>query len=163
MLCPVDDIWRDALLYNRWANLELLDQCAKLSEDQLQLTVAGTYGTVAATWMHLLAAEQRYLRRLTGTAPALSEKDSFPGVAALKEHARRSGESLVAAAERLGPADTTDADYDGRIVRLRKSLIVVQAIHHGNDHRTQIGTILLNHSIPLENIDVWGYGLTVQC
>lgn len=159
----MDDITRDALLYNRWANLELLDQCGRLTDEQLQLTAPGTYGTIAATWMHILGAEQRYLRRIAGFEPVLSEKQNFPGVAALKEHARRSGDELLAVAERLRSSETTDADYDGRTVRLRKSLIVVQAIHHGNDHRTQIGTILLTHSLPLQDIDVWMYGLTVQC
>lgn len=159
----MDDIWRDALLYNKWANLELLDGCASLTAEQMDLSVPGTYGTIAASWLHILAAEQRYLRRLTGNEPALSEKQGFPGIAALKEHARRSGDALLTAAESLRASDTTDADYDGRTVRLRKSLIVVQAIHHGNDHRTQIGTILLSHSLPLADIDVWSYGLTVQC
>lgn len=159
----MDDILRDALLYHRWANLELLDQCAKLTDAQLGLSAPGTYGTIAEQWMHILAAEQRYVRRLTGSEAALNENQDFPGVAALQEHARRSGDALIAAAERVGPSDTTDADYDGDVVRLRKSLIVVQAIHHGNDHRTQIGTILLSHSLALRELDVWAYGLTVRC
>ena len=57
----MDDIWRDALLYNKWANLQLLDSCARLSEQQLQLASPGTYGSIADTWLHLLAAEQRYI------------------------------------------------------------------------------------------------------
>ena len=60
----MDELWIEAFRYNRWANLHLLDVCAKLSEDQLHLTAPGTYGTVDATFLHLLAAEQRYLRRL---------------------------------------------------------------------------------------------------
>jgi uncharacterized damage-inducible protein DinB len=159
----VDDIWRDALLYNKWANLELLDACKGLSQEQLQLTAPGAYGTIGATFVHMLAAEQRYVRRLAGVPPALSEKDDFPGIEALKEHATRSGDALVAAAAGLQPEDTTDADYDGTTVKLRRSLIVVQAIHHGNDHRTQIGGILDTYSLPHPNIDVWMYGLTVQC
>lgn len=163
MLSLVDAITRDALLYHRWANLQLLGQCAKLTEQQLELTSPGTYGSIAASWLHILAAEQRYVRRLTGAEAVLSEKHEFPGIEALVEHARRSGDALVAAAENLAPEATTDVDYDGHKVALRKSLIVVQAIHHGNDHRTQIGTILLSHSLPLEDIDVWSYGLAVQC
>jgi uncharacterized damage-inducible protein DinB len=159
----MDDIWRDALLYNKWANVELLEQCGGLTADQLELTAPGTYGTIAATWVHILVAEQRYLRRIAGIEPVLSYEDPFPGVDALKEHARRSGDALLEAAARLGPSDTTEVDYDGRKVALRKSLIVVQAIHHGNDHRTQIGTILLSHSLPLGDLDVWTYGVTVQC
>lgn len=159
----MDEITRDALHYHRWANLELLDQCAKLTAEQLRLTAPGTYGSIADTWMHIAGAEQRYVRRLTGAEPSLNEKHDFPGIAALKEHLRRSGDALLAGAERLGPSDTTEVDYDGRKVTWRKSLIVVQAIHHGNDHRTQIGTIMLSHSLSLTEIDVWAYGLTVQC
>ena len=165
----MDDIGRDALRYNKWANLQLLDTGAGLTEDQLQLTAPGTYGTIAATFMHLLGAEQRYLRRLVGAEPTLSEKNDFPGISALKEHARRSGDGLVAAAESLRSDDMTQVDFDGEMVNLTKSLIVVQAIHHGNDHRTHICTILGSHSIPFADIQVWSYmlalhrGTTAKC
>ena len=159
----MDDIWRDALLYNKWANLGVLDGCESVGDDQLELTVPGTYGTIKATLIHMLAGEQRYVRRLTGAAPALKEEAVFPGIAALREHARRSGDALVAAAAALEPDATTQADYDGTMVTLRKSLVVVQAIHHGNDHRAQIGTILGAHSLPVPEVDVWAYGLTVRC
>jgi uncharacterized damage-inducible protein DinB len=159
----VDDIWRDALLYNRWANLKILDDCSPLTEEQLQLKAAGAYGSIADMLVHTLSAEQRYVRRLTGAEATLNEKHDFPGVEKLKEHAARSGDALVKAAEALRSDDTTVADYDGTKVKLKQSLIVVQAIHHGNDHRTQIGMILESNSIPHENIDVWHYGLSVQC
>jgi uncharacterized damage-inducible protein DinB len=67
------DVLRQALRYNRWANLQLLEVCSGLSDEQLQLSSSGTYGSVAATWQHLLAAEQRYLRRLTGVDPQINE------------------------------------------------------------------------------------------
>ena len=75
-----------------------------------------------------------------------------------------SGDALLAAAAALKPDDTTQAEYDdGQIVKLPQSVVVVQAIHHGNDHRTHIYTILGSHSIAFEAIDVWSYGLVVQC
>jgi len=153
----VDDIWRDALLYNRWANLQVIDECAKLNTEQLELTVPSTYGTIAANLIHLIGAEQRYLRRLTGFEPTLSEKQSFPGLAKLREAAVQSGDALVEAAAGLRPGDATQVDFDGEMVAMPKSLIVVQAIHHGNDHRTQIGMILGQHSLPVPDIDVWSY------
>jgi len=159
----MDDIWRDALLYNRWANLQILDDCSTLDEEQLRLTTPGAYGSIAAMLQHLLSAEQRYVKRLTGAEPALNEKHPFPGVDGLKDHARRSGDALVKAAEALEAGDSTEVDYDGARVSLPKSLIVVQAIHHGNDHRTQVGMILEGNSIPHHEIDVWHYGLTPQC
>jgi hypothetical protein len=84
-------------------------------------------------------------------------------VGRLIEHARHSGQALLSAAASLKADDTTEVDYEGRKLSLRKSLIVVQAIHHGNDHRTQVGMILESNSIPHQEIDVWHYALTLQC
>ena len=148
----------EAFRYNRWANLHLLDVCAKLSDEQLQLTSPGTYGTIAATWMHLLAAEQRYLRRFEASEPPLSESDEFPGMAALKEQASRTGDELIEAAGRITPDDVIDAKYGGEPLRLHLGVVIIQALHHGNDHRTHICTILGHHGIPYGDMDVWAYG-----
>ena len=72
----MDQLLIEAFRYNKWANLHLLDVCAKLSDDQLQLTAPGTYGTISSTLLHLVAAEQRYLRRLAGTKPEINERDN---------------------------------------------------------------------------------------
>jgi uncharacterized damage-inducible protein DinB len=153
----------DALLietfrYNKWANLHLLDVCAALSEEQLQLTAPGTYGTVSDTLLHLLSAEQRYLRRLDGTKPDVNEREPAPSIATLREHAVRSGDQLIEAARRITPDDTIDEERDGRLMRLHLGVVLVQAIHHGNDHRTHMCTILGLHGIPYGEMDVWAYG-----
>ena len=36
-------------------------------------------------------------------------------------------------------------------------VVVLQAIHHGNDHRTHAGTVLLNQQLEAPEIDVWSY------
>jgi uncharacterized damage-inducible protein DinB len=89
----MDDLLTEAFRYNRWANLHLLDVCSNLSEEQLELTAAGTYGTIAATLLHLCSAEQRYLRRLAGIKPVINERDPAPSLAVLREHAIRSGQA----------------------------------------------------------------------
>ena len=154
-------MWIEAFRYNRWANLHLLDVCATLSEDQLQLTAAGTYGTIAATFLHLVSAEQRYLRRLAGTTPEINERDPAPTVAVLREHAARSGDQLIEAARRVTPEDTIDEERDGKLIRLRLGVVIIQALHHGNDHRTHVCTILGQHGIPYGEMDVWAYGETI--
>src|SRR5256885_15248858 len=118
--------------YNRWATLHVLDICSTLDEPQLQLAASGTYGTIAATLQHLLAAEQRYVRRLLGSEPRLSEKDEFPGVARLSEHAMRSGDDLIEAAGVDPDASTPAGDRRGKHWGG-----MTQAIHHGTDHRAQ--------------------------
>ena len=149
----------EAFRYNKWANLRILDVCAKLSDEQLQLTAPGTYGTIANTLLHLLSAEQRYLRRLVGTEPKLNERDPMPKVAVLREYGERSGDKLIEAAAKITPNDTIDEERDGRLMRLHLGVVLVQAIHHGTDHRTHICTILGHHGIEYGDIDVWAYGV----
>jgi uncharacterized damage-inducible protein DinB len=154
----VDELLIEAFRYNKWANLHLLDGCAELSHEQLLLTAPGTYGTISATLLHLFAAEQRYLRRLAGTKPEINERDPALSVAVLREHATRSGDGLIEAARRVTPDQTLDEERDGRINRLHLGVVLVQAMHHGNDHRTHICTILGTHDIPYGDMDVWAYG-----
>ena len=154
----MDELLIEAFRYNKWANLHLLDVCAQLPEEQLQLSSPGTYGTISATLMHLLAAEQRYLRRLAGTKPDISERDAAPSIAVLREHAVRSGDQLIDAARGIKPDDSIDEERDGARMRLHLGVVLVQAMHHGNDHRTHICTILGAHDIPYGDMDVWSYG-----
>jgi uncharacterized damage-inducible protein DinB len=152
----MSDFLVQALRYNRWANLQLLDVCSRLSDEQLQLSSAGTYGSITSTWQHLLAAEQRYLRRLVGYEPRIAESDAFPGIAALKQQAAESGDRLIAAADKAAP-DGTSPDGDGGGVR--HWLVMAQAIHHGTDHRTHICTILGQNGISYGDLDVWAFGV----
>ena len=149
----------EAFRYNKGANLHLLDVCANLSDEQLQLTAAGTYGTIASTLRHLMSAEQRYLRRLEGSTPGINENEPALSIASLREHAVRSGDHLIEAARRITPHDTIDEERDGRLMRLKLGVVLVQAMHHGNDHRTHICTILGAHDIPYGDMDVWAYGV----
>lgn len=154
----MDELLIEAFRYNKWANLHLLDVYATLSEEQRHLTSRGTYGTIAATLLHLLSAEQRYLRRLSGTKPDINEREAVPSAATLREHAVRSGDQLIEAASRITPRDTIDEERDGRLMRLHLGVVLVQAMHHGNDHRTHVCTILGDHDIPYGDMDVWAYG-----
>jgi uncharacterized damage-inducible protein DinB len=148
----------EAFRYNRWANLHLLDVCGKLSSEQLQLTTPGTYGTVAATLHHLLGAEQRYLRRLVGHEPQLSERDEFPGVLALRSVAERSGDQLIEVAARLTGGKLVETQYGDETFKIDLGVVLIQAMHHGNDHRTHVCTILGAHGIEYGDMDVWTYG-----
>ena len=151
-------MWIEAFKYHKWANLHLLDACAQLSDEQLQLTSPGTYGTIASTFQHLVGAEQRYLRRFDGIEPAVREDDEFPGVARLREIAAVAGDRLIEAARKVGPEDTAETDFDEGKVKLHLSVVMIQALHHGNDHRTHVCTILGAHDITYGDMDVWSYG-----
>ena len=107
----MESLWIETFKYHQWANAHLVDQCSKLTEEQLQLTAPGTYGTIAKTWQHLVAAEQGYIMRLGGSQRLLSGDDPFPGMAKIAEHLSRSdGEGTVEATARrsvTGPSPST--------------------------------------------------------
>jgi uncharacterized damage-inducible protein DinB len=85
----MDDIWRDALLFHKWANQKVLDACANLSGEQLRLTAPGTYGTIADTLQHLLSAERGYVRRLTNAERIRPRRVRSRALRRLKESSRR--------------------------------------------------------------------------
>ncbi len=86
----ITDLYR----HNEWANLRLLEACRALTDEQLDTRAVGTHGSIRGTCVHLVAGEQRYIRRLGGetAAPDVRETDPFPGFdvieAAVRDNAR---------------------------------------------------------------------------
>jgi uncharacterized damage-inducible protein DinB len=146
----------DFFKYNLWANLRLLDACAQLSDAQLDATMHGTFGSVRDTLMHILSAEEDYVRDLTGTTPTppLEELTTFPGFDELRRRAEWSGKELITVAEQkdLSQILHLPGDYDAQGV-----IVLIQALNHAIDHRSQIATILSQQNIKLARLDGWGY------
>jgi len=44
-----------------WATGMLLDHCRSLTQEQLQLTAPGTYGSIQKTFAHIVRANEGYL------------------------------------------------------------------------------------------------------
>src|SRR5438309_8565048 len=129
----------EAFRYNKWANLHLLDVCAEFTGEQLQMSAPGTYGTIASTFLHLLAAEQRYLKRLGAGEPQFNERDEpFPGIAVLREHAVRSGDKLIALAPYVSPDEDHETDRDRGRPKVCCRAAAVPALQHATDRRTRI-------------------------
>jgi len=148
----------EAFRYHRWANDRLLDLCIGLADAQLELTTPGTYGTIKSTWQHVAGAEQRYAARLDGKDVVFGEQDVFPGIARLKEVIAGSTDRLTELAGNLQPDPNYVANFrDGRY-RVEPGIILLQALHHGNDHRTHVCTILGAHGIDYGDMDLWAYG-----
>jgi uncharacterized damage-inducible protein DinB len=147
----------DFFKYNLWANLCLLDACAQLSDAQLDATMNGTFGSVRETLLHLLAAEEGYVKSFTGTTPtpSLKEVTTFPGFDELRRRAERSGNELITIAEQR---DLSQIFYlDGGTYEAPAIVVVIQAINHAVDHRSQIATLLSQQGIELPALDGWGY------
>ena len=147
--------------HNRWANLRLIDACAGLDATQLDQGVAGTYGSIADTLVHLVAAEGRYVAGLgdrSGRARQVSEEAPFPGVAALRAHAEWSGGWLIDFVGTVEGDPIVEDDWSGEVERLPTSLLLTQAIDHATEHRVQIATILTQLGIEPPEMDGWAWG-----
>jgi uncharacterized damage-inducible protein DinB len=70
--------------YGYWANRKLLAVVAQLTQEQFTKTVAGSYGSVRNTLVHILSAEWGWLDRCGGhpRGPALTS-DDYPDVKSL--------------------------------------------------------------------------------
>jgi uncharacterized damage-inducible protein DinB len=147
----------DFYKYNLWANLRLLDACAYLSDAQLDATIPGTFGSVRETLMHLFSAEEGHARSLTGTSPTprLADLTPFPDFDELRRRAKRSGEALITVAEQGDLSQILHLDggtYDAPVI-----VVLIQAVNHAIDHRSQIATLLSQQEIEPPELDGWSY------
>jgi uncharacterized damage-inducible protein DinB len=71
--------------YGYWANARVFDVVSALSEDEFTRTVAGSYGSIRNTLVHMLSAEAGWLDRCGGPprGPKLNPAD-FPTAASVK-------------------------------------------------------------------------------
>lgn len=156
---PITTGLPDFFKYNLWANQRLLDACAHLSDPQLDATTKGVFGSVRETLMHLFTAEEGYSRHFNFTGPAptprLADFTHFPGFDELQQRAERSGKELIAIAEQgdLGHILHLDGGtYDASVM-----VVLIQAVNHAIDHRSQIAMLLSQQGIELPDLDGWAY------
>lgn len=168
----VEKTMTDALLelyrHKTWATLRLIEYCHGLADEHLDATIPGTFGTIRQTLRHLVRADEGYFSLLT--RKRLSEplpdglvklKDLPDGPIALDELAKRT--RVLAPRWELLAQDT---DLPGREVtttdgwRVPGAVPMAQAIHHADDHRSHVLSILgargLNAPEP-NGLDLWGY------
>lgn len=145
--------------HHRWANERMLEACLPLTDAQLATEVAGTYGRLDATLMHLGGAEGGYLNALSGWLPpegySLAEGVAFPGVALLIERMRMTGDALVEVAREL-PADRQLRDEESG--ELQPAWVtLLQAAYHATEHRQQIATMLTHLGVEPPEPDLWAF------
>ena len=151
----------DAFRHNTWATVRLVDHCGSLTQEQLQATAPGTYGSILATLQHIVGAENHYLWRLSGEQPPWPREAAE--AAELGEIGRMAGE-LGRLWEQLltGPLDgdelITGHNREGSAFEVRSGVIAAQNLNHGNEHRSQVATILTTLGIDPPEIDGWAWG-----
>lgn len=132
---PLATIFR----HNLWANLRLIDCCAALTSEQLNATLAGTFGTIRDTLEHIVTSEQSYFSRIS-TGQRYPRPDDAPPLGALEEMlalARTTGSGLIEWAPKVQAGDTVEVDWDGTPRDVPKSIILAQVINHATEHRSR--------------------------
>ncbi|MCP4140155.1 MAG: damage-inducible protein DinB [Chloroflexi bacterium] len=144
--------------HNLWANLQLLDLCAKLTDEQLDSTLDGTFGSIRDTWQHIARAEQAYFSRVSTGKLYQHPKgtDTMP-IEEIRETLRFSGEGFIKRAPEVKEDETVTINWDGEPRDVPKTILLTQAINHATEHRSQIMTILTQLGIQPPDLDGWTY------
>jgi uncharacterized damage-inducible protein DinB len=162
------DVLRALFAHHLWATGRLIEHLAALPADRLDGAVPGTYGSMIETLTHLMDADSRYLHRTQDPSPPPASASHREGISLdtlreeLPEHRRRWDEVL----DRLERGELSSSilgrsDYPD--TRDAEGMLLLQAIHHGNDHRTQICSTLgaMGEEVPdLDGWEFWRSGRT---
>ena len=134
--------------YSYWANRKMFSVLTQLTPEQFTQNVAGSYGSVRNTLVHILSAEWGWLDRCGGPArgPALKAED-YPTVDSLIDRW-----TTVEAQMRSFLASLTDADLvrsiefklhaADRAHVMRLGDLLQHGANHGVHHRGQVALLL---------------------
>jgi len=148
--------------YSYWANRQLFDVLSHLTDEQFTQPVAGSYGSIRNTLVHVLSAEWGWLDRCGGTprGPALTATD-YPNVALVRDRWQQ-----VERHVREFLSGLRDEDLD-RIVEWalgggpkhtsRLGELMRHAVIHGVHHRGQVALLLRLLGYTPGNFDVLVY------
>ena len=144
--------------YHTWATLRLLDHCAVLPAEQLEYTAPGVYGTIQHTLAHLITADAIYLARVTYDDSIRISDSASLSLGELRDHFVRQSHVWENILDHLDEFDPTlPAREDHPDLPHALNLFLNQAIHHGNDHRTHVCSILGANGVAVPEIDGWTY------
>jgi uncharacterized damage-inducible protein DinB len=157
--------------YGYWANQKIFDVLAQLTREEFTQQVAGSFGSVRNTMVHMMSAEWGWLDRSGGAkrGPALVATN-YPTVASLVDQWRQ-----VEADMRQFLAALTDSDlhqlrefsFGGPAFSLRRGDLLQHAAIHCVHHRGQVALLLRSLGHAPGNFDVLFYygqdqGVTLQ-
>jgi uncharacterized damage-inducible protein DinB len=144
--------------HNRWANVRILERCAGLTDEQLDATIVGAFGSIRDTLQHIVTAERSYFSRISTGQPYRRPEGAPPlNIAEMTESARTSGSGLIDWAPKVQAGDTVPVNWEGAPRDVPKTILLTQAINHATEHRAQIMAILTQLGIQPPNLDGWSY------
>jgi uncharacterized damage-inducible protein DinB len=141
-----------------WANLRLLERCAKLSGEQLDASIPGAYGSIQDTLQHIVLSEQSYFSRISTGQLLRRPPDIQPlTIEEMVESMRTTGLGFIEWAPKVGASDTVQLDWQGTPREVPKAIILTQVINHATEHRAQIMAIMTQLGIEPPDLQSWSY------
>jgi len=145
--------------YNSWANRKLIDAMSGLAPDQFTQNVAGSYGSLRNTLVHMMSAEWGWIDRCGGPkrGPAL-KADDYPTIESVTSRWRE-----VESHFRGFLSTLTDADLDRAVEftlpginarALPIGALLQHAANHSAHHRGQIAILLRTLGRAPGNVDL---------
>jgi uncharacterized damage-inducible protein DinB len=151
----MSDVLAKIFEHNNWANIQMIQACAALSDDLLDAEPhSATKGTIRQTLLHMIASQRGYLTLLT--MPVERRERTPLAFEDLKEVAQSSGEALLDLIRKDEVPRTRLQTADGYYVE--PWVVLLQIINHATEHREQINSMLTAlGQAPLDQ-DGWSYG-----
>jgi uncharacterized damage-inducible protein DinB len=153
--------------YSYWANRKLMEVVRHLTDEQFTQAVAGSYGSIRNTLVHILSTEWFWLERCGGRPRgAALEASDFPTAESLQDLWK-----LVEGHVRKFLASLRDEDLDqivqfklsnGQQLAMLRGAIMQHAAIHGIHHRGQISLLLRSLGHVPGNFDYLFYGAEPQ-
>ena len=144
--------------HNLWANVRLFEVCAHLSDEQLDASVTGGYGSIRDTMQHIVNSERSYLQRITTGQPYRRPQGAPPlTMAEMQDSIRTSGEGFIVAAPNVQAQDSVAVDWEGTPRSVPSTILLTQAINHATEHRAQITAVLTHLGVEPPSLDGWTY------
>ncbi len=133
--------------YNYWANQKIISVIQQLTPDEFIKDVAGGYGSIRNTLVHILSTEWGWLSRCGGQKRGPSLKaDNYPTVDLIISDWKKVEKYILEFLSQLSDTDlTNNVEYPGKDDVIR-SMPVGELLHHSiihaAHHRGQIAVLL---------------------
>jgi uncharacterized damage-inducible protein DinB len=145
----------DLYRHKSWATVSLIEFCEGVGDEVLDATTPGTYGTIRDTLRHLVGAEEGYFFRLTGKRFSEPMPEGPVPLPDLAERIRVLSPHWEALARDAFVAVRKVTTTDGW--QLAGAVVMAQAIHHADDHRTHVMSVLSANGVEGPDLDLWSY------
>lgn len=144
--------------HNLWANLQLLDACAGLTEEQLAASIPGSRGSIRDTLEHIATSEMGYFTRISTGQRWQRPEDWTPmSLSDMTESLRKTGEGLIEWASKVQAEDVVEIDWDGTPRDVPKTTILTQVINHATEHREQVKATMTELGIEPPDLSSWNH------